>query len=999
MFKKLPKLLFLLLAFSSFSYGQILTFDFQGNLGDEVTANSDFNDIVLGVSTISRGAGLTAANNENSFNSINWSTIDIADAIANDDYIEFTIPAPAVGFSYDVTTINFDVQRTNNGLTGIVLRSSLDAYASDIDAEITLADVNTNTIQNVTINVNQVDNTDAITYRLYGYAENTNGGGRFEGLGNNIEINGSVNTFPSATCSISDNFSSATLGAEWTDVGGNSSIIDNRLSFATGGATALDYVHQDISGSYNTTLNTLTNVINWEFNMRQTRANPSGFDSVNNYGATFVIGASNSDLAQGNGYAVMLGQAGATDNVRLVRYTNGIDADANLTDIITGGTDFGNEYLSIRVTYDPATNTWELFVRDDLGNFNSPGTLDATNSQGTVVNTDYTGIALNHIAAVWNHATDNDETAIFDNICISFDKCASSTIWDGSAWSAGIPNSTTEAILNGNYTTSVTTPSFTACSLTINNGFNLTVSNGDFIEILNDVAVSNGARITTETQGSFVQRGDGVSAGVFFVGISGNSNVIKTTAVLNSDVDYTYWSSPVANITVADGLTEANTGRRFTFNASNFLDANGDGIDDDANAWTALADTDPMDPGKGYISTHGLFVFPFGTVGYDYTFEGAYNTGDITQAVPYDAANIIDHWNLLGNPYPSAIDTDLFFSTNSGVVDQVLYMWSQVNPADGANPGNEVLNFNQNDYITVNTMSTAGNGTTPAPPFRQVPSGQSFFIASIASGNVTFTNTMRVAGNNVNDEFYRSANTSVQNTDAVERLWINLSSDIGIYSQISVGYADFATDTFDGNGIDTFRNYAGNAGVLYSLDNDGNGFYVIQGKAKSSLTENEILKLGFASYISTNETYTLEAVGKEGDFLSNNTMYIKDNYLNTIHDLTSSGYTFTSDGGTFNDRFEIVFKNQVLSINDSVLNENDLIITELVDGNVRFQMKNASLSIDNISIYDLQGRRIYELNADSSSETYNLSYLKSQVFIAKVELENGVVITKKSIKK
>ncbi|ARV09546.1 hypothetical protein BTO05_07790 [Winogradskyella sp. PC-19] len=997
MIKKILKLFILLLIFSSFSYGQILTFDFQGNVGDEVTANSDFNDIALGLSTISRGIGLTAAANNNSFNSINWSTIDIADAIANDDYVEFTIPAPTGGFSYNVTTINFDLQRSNNGLTAIALRSSLDAYATNIDAEITLADVNS--VQDITFNVNQLQNTDAITYRLYGYSENTNGNGRFDGPSNNIEINGSINTFPAPTCNVSDDFSSGTLGAEWTDVGGNSSIINSRLSIATGGATALDYVHQDVSGSYNTTLNTLTNSINWEFNMRQSRGNPSGFNS-SNYGVAFVLGASDSDLTQGDGYAVVLGQSGATDNVRLVSYSNGLDLNGNLTDIITGAVDFGNNYLSIKVTYDPATDTWELFVRDDSGNFSSPSSLDNTNSIGNIVNTTHTGTALNHIAAVWNHATQANATAIFDNICISVDKCSSSTTWDGTNWSAGIPNSSTEAILNGDYTTSATTPSFTACSLVINDGFTLIVSNGDFIEIENDVAVNNNASITTETEGSFVQNGDGATAGVFALASLGSSNVSKTTSPLAYWYSLTYWSSPVQGESTDGALFDSS--RVFWFNANNYLDANGDSLDDDANAWTREQGDFPMTPGQGFAGSHNEPGFIFPGVGYGYIFSGPYNTGDITYPVVNNTANGL-HWNLIGNPYPSAIDVDAFFTENGTVapgnntVYEVLYMWSQVNPVDAGNAGNEVLNYNQNDYITINAISESGNGTTAAPS-RQIPSGQAFFIPSASSGDVVFTNSMRVSGNGVNTEFYRTSNA--QNTNnAIEKLNINLSSDVGIYSQISVAYADFATDDYDGNAIDTFRNYAGNAGVLYSLDTEGNGFYVIQGKAKSSLTEDEVIKIGFGAYISTNETYTLEIVKKEGDFLSTNPIYLKDNDLNMVHNLGESSYTFNSDGGSFDERFEIIFNNAALSIDDEIIAKNRLSIVEFDKDNVEFSVKNNIHTIESILIYDLQGRLVYNLEGNTSTEVFNLSNLTTQVYIAKVTLSNGQVISKKAIKK
>ena len=312
-------------------------------------------------------------------------------------------------------------------------------------------------------------------------------------------------------------------------------------------------------------------------------------------------------------------------------------------------------------------------------------------------------------------------------------------------------------------------------------------------------------------------------------------------------------------------------------------------------------------------------------------------------------------------------------------------MWSHVSPPSGANFGNEVLNFSQADYITINTMGGSGTGANGATPSAQIPSGQAFFIKSIDEGTVNFTNSMRNSGTNANDEFWRTSNTR-------ERLWINLSSDIGIFSQILVAYDDNATNEFDGNHIDTNRNYAGNAGYMVSMDHNGEGSYVIQGKALSSLNENEVIKIAYGAFISTNETYTIEAIKKNGSFLESNPVFIIDNLLNITHDLATP-YTFTSDGGYFEDRFEIIFRNNALSTDDILLEASDLFITEGETDNITFELTHESVTIDAILIYDLQGRMIYDLEANSSSETYTLSNLNSQIFIAKVTLSDGTLLS------
>ncbi|MBK8467353.1 MAG: proprotein convertase P-domain-containing protein [Chloracidobacterium sp.] len=172
---------------------------------------------------------------------------------------------------------------------------------------------------------------------------------------------------------------------------------------------------------YNTTLSSNTGLVTWTFNMRQIQTNPSGF-GAGNYGAAFILaGTSDTDNDSGSGYAVVLGGAGGTDPLRLVRYVNG--PQGTLTGIITsntaGLTDFGAEYLSVRVTYFPSTNTWEMFLRNDGATaFANPASGTLT-SQGTAVNSTSTGIVLGLMGAYWQGGTTATQPAFFDNATVT----------------------------------------------------------------------------------------------------------------------------------------------------------------------------------------------------------------------------------------------------------------------------------------------------------------------------------------------------------------------------------------------------------------------------------------------------------------------------------------------------------------------------------------------------------------------------------------------------
>lgn len=223
---------------------------------------------------------------------------------------------------------------------------------------------------------------------------------------------------------IADQFNRAnsnTVGGGWTETetgAGGASIAANMLHLQeTSNATGRQYVSRTTPGSYNTTLNQNGCTMTWAFNMRQSESQSelSGFDSGDD-GVAVVLAGSSATLTTGTGYAVVLGQAGNTDRLRLVRYNGGLDADANLTDIIATS-DFDNDYLDVRVTYEPSTDTWSLFYRNN-GNTLFSDPLTAGTAGGSAVDNTYTGTSLPIIGALWNHDGDNGEDADIDNFFI-----------------------------------------------------------------------------------------------------------------------------------------------------------------------------------------------------------------------------------------------------------------------------------------------------------------------------------------------------------------------------------------------------------------------------------------------------------------------------------------------------------------------------------------------------------------------------------------------------
>jgi hypothetical protein len=149
---------------------------------------------------------------------------------------------------------------------------------------------------------------------------------------------------------------------------------------------------------------------------------------------------------------------------------------------------------------------------------------------GTGTNTTITGLAVGSYSfTVTNEFGIVSPATAIESIVIT-DK--SSTTWTGS-WSNGIPTINTNVILAGNYDMT-TNPNITACSLTINTGVSLTITDGKFVAVQNNLTVNAGATLTITNQGFLVMVSDSGT-----VDNSGTIKVNKTTALIEKS-DHTY---------------------------------------------------------------------------------------------------------------------------------------------------------------------------------------------------------------------------------------------------------------------------------------------------------------------------------------------------------------------------------------------------------------------------------------------------------------------------
>ena len=390
-----------------------------------------------------------------------------------------------------------------------------------------------------------------------------------------------------------------------------------------------------------------------------------------------------------------------------------------------------------------------------------------------------------------------------------------------------------------------------------------------------------------------------------------------------------------------------------------------------------------MVAGKGYIIRSPNNFDPITPSIFNGQFFGIPNNGVISTPIVIGANDV----NLIGNPYPSALNIDTFFdfngiTTGTGVIEKTIYLWTH-NTAVNNN------NYTNSDYAVYNYMG--GIGTTGAPgannavPNGRVASGQSFFIKGLLNGNAVFNNSMRVVGNN--NQFFRYNNQATAvNSGNKSRVWLEVFNNQGAYKQTMVGYAGGATNDYD-SGYDGEILDSGSTVNFYSTL--GIKKLAIQGRGLP-FNENDIVPLGFKS--TQAGSYEIKLSNFDGIF-DTQKVYLEDKLLNVIHNIKLSNYTFTTNAGTFDDRFALRFTDSALQVDDQLFTDESLVIFK---ENQTINISSSLTPMKSVQIFDIRGSLLYS-NDKVNAVEHKVTNLHSsqQVLLVKVVSDNGTIVTKK----
>ena len=365
-------------------------------------------------------------------------------------------------------------------------------------------------------------------------------------------------------------------------------------------------------------------------------------------------------------------------------------------------------------------------------------------------------------------------------------------------------------------------------------------------------------------------------------------------------------------------------------------------------------------------------------------------------------------WNLVGNPYPAAIDASMFLLANHAELDPdfgAVYFWDDKNGV--YNRFYDYAVFNRlggspgpHDSIT----RPVSGGATPSGV---IAMGQGFFIKAKSSmtGDVAFNQNQRVR--NTSNQFF------IPDPDPIGRFSLGITNPDKLYNEILIGFTNEATFGLDH--LWDARKLKGNPKIaLYSLLKGED--YAIQALPRADHEVTVLLGLD----IGTAGTHTFKVANMENLHFGDGIMLV-DNYLNTATNLMiSPEYKFHSDKGVFKDRFYLTFlpsrhidsnwdednlKEDHTNITDSNIVETGLtttIITSIAN-DLKVYRQGSDIIIYSpesftatISLYDVSGKLISEHNKElgkgiSKLGTDNLS---EGIYMLRISSDHGTISRK-----
>lgn len=481
---------------------------------------------------------------------------------------------------------------------------------------------------------------------------------------------------------------------------------------------------------------------------------------------------------------------------------------------------------------------------------------------------------------------------------------------------------------------------------------------------------------------------------------------------------YNYWSPPVGRIgaginnngyTVADVLRDATSAsniKNITFSASHAA-ADGpttdpitlssywmygfNGPSDDYNSWVQIGSSTARATGEGYTMKGS------GAGGIsdeqNYAFVGKPNNGPISLTLTVGS----DY--LVGNPYPSAIDGRQFITDNPDT-DGTIYLWEHwgggTHNLGEYQGGYALINLGGEVQATSHPLVSAAGASVKVPQ-RYIPVGQGFFVTADAAGTVEFNNGQRIyvkesSGNSTFIRNSENVESSTPEADSRPKLRIGFTSPNGLHRQLLLTVdvnTTFGSDWgYDGVNLDDQID-----DMAWWIENEE---YIIQGIPY--IDADTVLPLKVKSRDHGQGTIMIDALENVSPDLE---VYVRDLYTNEIVDIRAGNMEVDLETGEFNDRFELVFSQNSLGIDQDLESLSGIETVYQASIESLRIVNNSSLDIEKIQVYNVLGQLVRNLDdiLPAKETLIPMHGTSDGVYVLKVTMDNGFSTSYKFIKK
>jgi hypothetical protein len=575
-------------------------------------------------------------------------------------------------------------------------------------------------------------------------------------------------------------------------------------------------------------------------------------------------------------------------------------------------------------------------------------------------------------------------------------------------------------------------------------------SNNQFVYVTQEV------ELNAATSNFYLRNNSQLLQGVNGLGVNrglGSLSVFQEGTVNN--FQYNYWCSPVgvpsaANGNTSFGIARLNRPTTLTASAAATLTSSYDGVSSPLAIstrwiytfttsstyaqWNAIAGASTITPGlgftmKGTSGTDAVIADAIENVQNNigskqrYDFRGLPNDGLILNNVS------LNNFTLVGNPYPSAIDLNMFLAGDNpgpdllwGTVDDPIrnnlningtaYYWEQVvkdthyiagyeggygkyTPAGGYLRA-DIWSYNADGTQNLDLNPDGGaidqDGTAFARRFS--PIGQGFMVYGTAVGTVSMRNKFRTFVKEgvtsefarVNNEFY-SEIPNTNNTDYTlqikghaPQIRINcIVNENQGFIRTALGFADGYSRGFD-SAADA---QSTNDSAPYTF------YHILEGSDKefamsfAPFNIDAVYPIGLRN--STQATFKIKAIDVMYGFDPNQMVYIHDKESGIYHNIKTGVFDITLPAGDNKTRFEITFK---VSLSGEDFTSDDF---QLFAGDNFLYIENGDFfEINSLKIYDVNGKLVLDKNnlGNNNHYRFDLNSFSTGIYIAKVRSGN-----------